>query len=64
MAEVGKVGWVNEFVRRPGRNLRHIQTIARSEKENHSDATVFEVTQLINSMLGLLVLPKERHLAN
>jgi len=44
-----------EFIRRTKVNLEFIQTTHARDK----DKKVFEVTQLINSMLGLLVFPKE-----
>lgn len=45
---------VVDFAVRTLRNLNHIQEMARS-----GDETVYEVTQLWNSLLGLIVLPHE-----
>ena len=46
---------VLDFARRTRKNLEFVE-----RHVSHSDAEVYEVTQLINSMLGLLVFPKER----
>ena len=45
-----------EFIRRTKVNLKFIQ-VAHANDTNDED--VYEVTQFINSMLGLLVFPKE-----
>jgi hypothetical protein len=47
-----------DFARRTLHNLRLIREIQTMEPEREA----YEVTQLINSMLGLLVFPKERYL--
>lgn len=44
----------DEFISRTEKNLRAIEKLSREGE------SVYEVTQLINSLLGLLVLPKER----
>ena len=44
----------DEFISRTEKNLRAIEKLSQEGK------SVYEVTQLINSLLGLLVLPKER----
>ena len=49
---------VRDFARRSRRNLDFIREARKRGEE------VYEVTQLVNSMLGLLVLPKERYLQN
>jgi hypothetical protein len=48
--EYGRV--VQDFARRTLRNLEYIETHAKSGE-------VFEATQLINSMLGLLIFPQQ-----
>ena len=47
----------DEFIARTERNLKIIEDLAIQGEE------VYEVTQLINSLLGLLVFPKERWLS-
>lgn len=47
-----------DFAKRTRHNLQLIREVQASESEKQA----FEVTQLINSMLGLLVFPKERYL--
>jgi hypothetical protein len=47
-----------DFANRTRHNLRLIREIQTTQSERHA----YEVTQLINSMLGLLVFPKERYL--
>ena len=46
-----------DFIYRTEENLRTIQGLAKSD-----NSKAFEVTQLINSLLGLIVLPKEKEL--
>jgi len=46
---------VKDFALRTKHNLRALRDIQNSGKE------VYEVTQLINSMLGLLIFPKENY---
>jgi len=46
---------VKDFAERTKRNLEYIRRAYRDE----SQAQVYEVTQLINSMLGLLVFPEQ-----
>lgn len=46
---------IADFARRTIRNLDHVQ-----EEERRGAANVFPVTQLWNSLLGLIVLPRER----
>ena len=43
---------------------RHNLQIIREIRETQPEREAYEVTQLINSMLGLLVFPKERYLSN
>jgi hypothetical protein len=49
---------VKDFAKRTKHNLAVIKGLKEDEKE------VYEVTQLINSMLGLLVFPKETYFTN
>ncbi|MEO8352874.1 MAG: HEPN family nuclease [Chthoniobacteraceae bacterium] len=49
---------VRDFAKRTQRNL---ELIRRAEEDGEE---AYEVTQLINSMLGLIVLPKERYYEN
>ena len=46
---------VRDFAERTIKNLEAIEKM----KNNNSNADVYEVTQLINSLLGLLVLIRE-----
>lgn len=48
---------VIDFAQRTLRNLDHIQELAAA-----GDETVYDVTQLWNSLLGLIVLPRERQI--
>jgi hypothetical protein len=50
---------VRDFAARTLHNLRFIDEHYRLFREGKHDTEVYEVTQLINSMLGLLVFPKE-----
>ena len=47
---------VLDFARRTKRNLEYIE----SKSHDNYDLEVYEVTQLINSMLGLLVFPQQK----
>ncbi|MFO0788063.1 MAG: HEPN family nuclease [Pirellulales bacterium] len=47
---------IRDFAERTLKNLEAIEAAVKTDP----DADVYEVTQLINSMLGLLVFPKER----
>ena len=47
---------VVDFAKRTAKNLETLRQL----KQSQPDAEIYEVTQLINSMLGLLVFPKER----
>lgn len=47
---------VRDFIERTLKNLERIEEALGEEKN------VYEVTQLINSLLGLIVLPKEKEL--
>jgi len=44
----------DKFIARTQKNLKAIERLKREDVE------VYEVTQLLNSMLGLLIFPKER----
>ncbi|MBI1802631.1 MAG: hypothetical protein HY259_09520 [Chloroflexi bacterium] len=46
---------VKDFIERTQKNLELIETL----KANDPNMEVYEVTQLINSLLGIIVLPKE-----
>lgn len=57
-----KDAYIFSFANRTKQNLEFIQEIAKQEKERGikgKDVTVYEVTQLINSMIGLVTFPKE-----
>ena len=47
---------IEDFARRTRENLRHIRKLKESGSE------VYEVTALMNSMLGLLVFPQQRYI--
>ncbi len=49
---------VRDFADRTLKNLEAIEAAVKSDP----DAELYEVTQLINSMLGLLVFPEQRYL--
>lgn len=49
---------VADFAKRTTANLRAIRQL----HESNSGISVYEVTQLINSMLGLLVFPQQRYI--
>jgi hypothetical protein len=51
---------VRDFAQRTLKNLEFIEVAVKQEP----NAQVFEVTQLINSTLGLLVFPQQRFLDN
>lgn len=51
---------VRDFAQRTLMNLEAIEAAV----ENNANAEVFEVTQLVNSMLGLLVFPQQRFFNN
>lgn len=51
---------IREFVKRTRDNLEAIRDL----KKGVSKTEVWEFTQLINSMLGLLVFPRERYVDN
>lgn len=51
---------VRDFAHRTRQNLKMIEELAASNQPN-SNHDVFEVTQLINSMLGLLVFPQQEY---
>ena len=48
---------VVDFASRTAINLKSLKDL----RESQPDAEIYEVTQLINSMLGLLVFPKEKY---
>lgn len=49
---------IADFARRTAANLQSIRTI----RNQGNVPPVFEVTQLVNSMLGLLVFPQQRYI--
>ncbi|MCK4472373.1 MAG: hypothetical protein KAW49_11375 [Anaerolineae bacterium] len=49
---------VKDFARRTRKNL----DLLRDLQDRHPDTEYYEVTHLINSMLGLLVFPQQRYL--
>ena len=53
--------FLKNFIERTIKNLNFITETARKEKEGSETPTVYEVTQLINSMLGIFVLTHENH---
>jgi hypothetical protein len=50
---------VRDFAQRTLHNLKFIEQQYKLFEQGESDTEVYEVTQLINSMLGLLVFPRE-----
>lgn len=51
---------VKDFTKRTLENLELVENL----KADDPDAEVYEVTQLINSLLGLVVLPRQKYLAD
>jgi len=51
---------VKDFALRTQKNLHALRNLQASDPKSE----VYEVTQLINSMLGLLVFPQQRYVAN
>lgn len=51
--------FVSDFAKRTKANYELVKSLAAGEKERDSHSTVFEVTQLVNSLLGLLVFPQQ-----
>lgn len=58
--EYNKHDVVKDFARRTRKNLDLLQSLP----QKHPDMKTYEVTQLINSMLGLLVFPQQRYVAS
>ena len=57
-----KDAYIFSFANRTKKNLQYIKSIAlieANEGKRGKDVTVYEVTQLINSMIGLVTFPKE-----
>jgi hypothetical protein len=48
---------VRDFVLRTRKNLEFVEATIQADP----DAQVYEVTQLVNSLLGLIIFPKERY---
>jgi hypothetical protein len=51
---------IRDFALRTKKNLEYIETKA---SEDNSNPEVYEVTQLINSLLGLIVFPREEYMS-
>ena len=55
---------VMDFAERTGKNLAAIEKLAAAQaqekKKDEDNDKVFDTTQLINSCLGLIVLPREK----
>lgn len=49
---------IKDFALRTRKNLSALRTLQQSQP----DSEVYEITQLINSMLGLLVFPQQRYM--
>lgn len=54
---------VFDFARRTKKNLEFVESYVHSQPPG-SNPEVYEVTQLINSLLGLLVFPREKFYTN
>ena len=52
--------FVVDFVRRTRKNLEYIEDRVNEKP----DEELFEVTQLVNSLLGIIVLPREHYIKN
>ncbi len=52
---------IRDFALRTKKNLECIESLA---KEDNHKPEVFEVTQLINSLLGLIVFPREDYMSS
>jgi len=55
---------VKDFTKRTMSNLNAIDNLLEQQQKKGEKITVFETTQLINSCLGLIVIPKETWLDN
>jgi HEPN pEK499 p136 len=53
--------FIKEFAKRTIENLKFIEEKARFDKQNGSPESIYGVTQLINSLLGIFVLVHENH---
>lgn len=51
---------IRDFARR----TRHNLTVLRNLQAQHPELEIYEVTQLVNSMLGLLVFPQQQYIRN
>lgn len=49
---------VKDFARRTRQNL----DLLRNIQKQHPELEIYEVTQLVNSMLGLLVFPQQQYI--
>ena len=49
-----------DFVRRTESNLQQIEFLQAKDEKNNSKHRFFEITQLINSCIGLVIFPYER----
>ncbi len=55
MSKYPEAGFLKEFVRRTQYNLSIIENLSAENNDG------YEVTQLLNSMFGMLILPKEKY---
>ena len=55
---------VKDFTKRTMSNLDAIDKLLEAQQNKEEEITVYETTQLINSCLGLIVIPKETWLDN
>ena len=53
--------FVRDFAARTQKNLDYIDKASRRKRKN-PEPRVFEVTQLVNSMLGLLIFPQQEYM--
>ena len=51
---------VQDFADRTRDNLAAIEGLVETQRQKEKKPTVFEITQLINSCLGLIVMPREK----
>ena len=59
MSEYDREHFVTDFIQRTLKNLEEINKIA--ESDSNTEAKAYEVTQLINSILGLIIVPFEKY---
>ena len=49
-----------DFVRRTELNLKNLEFLQAQDEERDAQTRFFEITQLINSCIGLVIFPYER----